>query len=117
MNQNTEVLLGSYACSVSFDPPEAFAYISFEASGDVFPHVPSLYRSFRGDAASPEACDALMAALSGVLEQVNCSAGPVEVNGDAGFTSRDIRFVCHSQRLEIISAIAAISKQHLLAAP
>jgi hypothetical protein len=66
-----EVLLGSYACSVSFDPPEAFVYISFEASGDVFPHVPSLYRSFRRDAASPEACDALVAGLAGVLKQVS----------------------------------------------
>ena len=117
LNENTEVLLGSHSCSVRFDALEAFAYLSFEASGDVFPHIPSLYRNYRGDSATPETCDALSAASTGVLEQASCSVGPIEVFGDESFTSRDFRFVCHARRPEIISLIAEVSKQLLIAAP
>ena len=117
LNENTEVLLGSHTCSVSFDPPEAFAFLSFEASGDVFPHTPSLYRSFKGDSATPETCDALLAASAGILEQASCSVGSIEVFGDESFTSRDFRFVCHARRSEIISLIAEVSKQQLIATP
>jgi hypothetical protein len=117
VNQNSEVLIGTYSCSVSFEPPEAFAYVSFETSGDVFPHVPSLYRSFRGDAASPEVCDALVTAMAGVLGQASCSVSPIEASGDEGFAARDVRFVCHAQRSELIAVIARISTQHLLATP
>ena len=117
VNENTEVLFGIYTCSVSFDPPSAFTYIGFEASGDIFQQIPNLYRAFKGDVASPELCDGLSAASAGVLGQASCTVGPVEVTSEESYTAREFRFVCHAKRSEIISLVAKVSAQHLTAAP
>ena len=116
-NENTEVLIGSYHCGVSFDPGEAFAWYSFEASGDIFQQTPSLYRRYATGAPAPDFCDPVAAASAEALTQSGCSVGSIGARSDDTGTSREFQFVCHARRSRIIALIAEIAEQHLTGSP
>jgi hypothetical protein len=116
-NENTEVLWGGYHCGVSFDSDEAYEWLSFEASGDVFHESPYPYRRYPDAAASPEICDGLAATAAEIIRKGGCAAGAIEASGDETGTSRDFQFVCQARRSALISLIAEVLTQHLTGSP
>jgi len=116
-NENTEVLIGNYYCSVSFTDAQASAWYSFEASGDIFQQTPYLYRSYTTGTPAPDFCDPLAAASVENLTQSGCSVGPIGTRSDESGASREFQFVCHARRSGIIALIAEIAAQHLTESP
>ncbi len=118
--ENTEILIGSYYCGVAFDPPDAFAWYSFEGSGDIFLGNNSaryVYRRYGSGSTAPDFCDPIASASSGTLQRLGCSVGAIESRSDEYGSVREFRFVCHARRSRIIALIAEISEQHLTASP
>lgn len=116
-NDSTEVLWGGYHCGVSFDWDEAYEWLSFEASGDIFHDSPYPYRRYAGAAASPEICDGLAATAAEIIRRGGCAVGTVEASGDETGVSRDFQFVCHARRSVLVSLIAEILTQQLTGSP
>ena len=115
--ENTEVLIGSYDCGVSYSSSEASAYFNLDGTGSLFRDYLNTYRSYEVDAPTAATCDPLVAASSELLEQAGCTTGPVEIRSDGSGAQQTFRFVCHGKRSTVIAIVAKIAEHHFTLSP
>lgn len=113
--ERAEALMGTYGCGAS--PTQAFLSLDFKATGDVFPNETFVFHSLEVDSGPAETCDPRVAAQLAELRAAGCAVGPVRARDDESGSSRDLSFVCHAPRSEVVAIVARLSERLLTDTP